>query len=195
MMTVWDVIASGFGAVFPALGGLAVWALMTGRIRPHRRRGFDTLDGVPAPRALNMTAKEFLLSQTRRPDLTKDREGYYGPLPHETPEQLVDRLDAANVRDWERAWEALAGYTWRHHLDMERYLEQKQEMVRKHEAAMDHQRKIAEWEERRQTGILERAKQGNHFGDSLARQFSKGGIIRDGTGRPRTGTDPNTLEP
>lgn len=82
-------------------------------------RGFSA-GGIIAPkdvqvamlRAGGATYQE--ISYARK-DWTKDRPGDYSPLPNETPEQLVARLDAQNVRDWDAQWQKLTGKTWAQH--------------------------------------------------------------------------------
>ncbi len=98
------------------------------------------------------------------------------PLPDESADQLVARLNRAAVQDWETKWEELAGQTWAQHLRDEETREWKRELTRRHERAMEHQAKISAWEYGRQTRIL--AKQKREAQDApLARKFSQGGPV------------------
>jgi hypothetical protein len=109
-----------------------------------------------------------------RKDWTKDRPGDYSPLPPETPEQLVARLDRQNLKEWTDEWQRLTGEPW----------ESDEERDERRAKAAKESETIKAMEQE-QTRILARMKR------AAGLPFARGGIIRDGMGLPQPGFTPD----
>jgi hypothetical protein len=167
-------------ALFMAGGTLLVYWGFRGHIIPrnHYRRAVEERDhwrqaaevstktleeladtsraGVVIPRGMDVRqvrANGATYPEIRK-DWTKDKPGDYSPLPPETPEQLMARIDRRNLKDWTDQWEKLTGEPWPDE-DLE---------SRRHAAAKESEARVA-----------------NHFGSNLKRAFSRGGVIDMGS--------------
>jgi hypothetical protein len=172
MGSIWDVLAHGGWGL---LAGVLYWFMYTGVIRPN------TTPKRAVAKPANYHQDEIDALKARK-DWTKDKPGDYSPLPPETPEQLVARLDRQALKDWTDAWAALTGEPW----------ESDEERDARRAAASKESEtiKAMELEQTRILAAMQRAAKNNRFGAAMNGAFGRGGIIRDGPGRPTFTADP-----